>query len=152
MKPVTVSIDLPQPRDEVFAFLDVMANHEPFTNHMLKDWEYAGPPSGVGSKAKVRVSAAGRTEVVDIEVIAAQAPAKIVEQNVGAKGRREATGTYILEVLPEGGTRVNFEYAWQQAPLAERLTAPLLRSFMRRSSTRSLERLRELLDGEPVGS
>jgi hypothetical protein len=28
-KPVTVSIDVPQPRAAVFAFLDVMANHEP---------------------------------------------------------------------------------------------------------------------------
>ena len=32
----TTSIDVPQPREQVFDFLDVMANHEPFTNHMLK--------------------------------------------------------------------------------------------------------------------
>src|SRR5436305_5529251 len=88
MKPVTVSIDLPQSRQDVFDFLDVMANHEPFTNHILRDWEYSGPDRGVGSKARVHVSAAGRTEAVDIEVIDAERPGRIVERNVGARGKR----------------------------------------------------------------
>ena len=47
----------------------------------------------------------------DIEVVAAEAPTKIVEHNVGAKGRRHGTGTYTLEALPSGGTRVNLNTA-----------------------------------------
>ena len=49
MKPVLTSIDVPNQREQVFDFLDVMANHEPFTNHMLKQWEYSGPDRGIGS-------------------------------------------------------------------------------------------------------
>jgi hypothetical protein len=139
--PITVSIDVPQPRDEVFAFLDVMANHEPFTNHMLVDWSYDGPPSGVGAKARVHSTAGGRKEPVDIEVVSAQAPAQIVERNVSAKGRRVGRGTYDLAELPGGATRVTFTYAWERAPLADRVLSPVVRSILRRGNARAMERL-----------
>jgi Polyketide cyclase / dehydrase and lipid transport len=145
MQPVRVSIDVPTPREEVFDFLDVMANHEPFTNHMLSHWEYSGPARGVGSRARVMTKAAGKTDVIDIEVVSAEAPLKIVEQNVGAHGRRRANGTYMLEELPGGETRVVFEYSWQEAPMSERLAAPLVRAFLRRGNQRAMERLAEQL-------
>jgi len=145
MKPVRTTIDIGRPVEDVYDYLDVMANHEPFTNHMLRDWEYSGPPRGVGSKARVRAGAAGRSEVVEIEVIDAQAPTRIVERNVGAGGRRRATGTYMLEPLDAGRTRVTFEYAWEAAPLSERLAAPAARALLRRLNGRALERLAEQL-------
>ena len=98
MKPVLVTVDVAYSREQVFDFLDVMSNHEPFTNHMLQDWHYSGPDRGVGSRARVTVRAAGRSETVHIEVIAAERPSTIVEQNVGAGGRRVGTGTYRLGV------------------------------------------------------
>jgi hypothetical protein len=150
MKPVHVSIDLPQSRDDVYDFLDVMANHEPFTNHILKDWEYSGPDRGIGSKARVHVSAAGRTDTVDIEVIDAERPARIVERNIGAGGKRMATGTYTLTDRPEGGTHVEFEYAWQQVPLSERVMAPVVRGMLRRANERAMERLEQQV-GTAVG-
>ena len=154
MKPVRVTTDVPQPPERVFDYLDVMANHEPFTNHMLQDWEYSGTERGVGSKARVTVKAAGRTEKVDFEVIAADRPVRIVEQNVGAGGRRVATGTYTLEPLPGGGTRIAFEYAWTRAPLSERIAAPLVRTILRRGNQRAMTRLAEQLatsEVAPVG-
>ena len=48
----------------------------------------------------MQVSAAGRTETVDIEVVSAERPQKIVERNVGLGGRRIGNGTYTLEELP----------------------------------------------------
>src|ERR1700733_667848 len=94
MRPVRVSIDVPTPREEVFDLLDVMANHEPFTNHMLSEWEYSGPARGVGSKARALSKAAGKPDVIDITVVSADPPLKIVEENTGANGRRRANGTY----------------------------------------------------------
>ena len=145
MKPVQVTIDVPNPREQVYDFLDVMANHEPFTNHMLTDWRYSGPDRGVGSKATVTAKAAGRSETVEFEVIAAERPRTIVEQNVGAGGRRVATGTYVLESVPGGGTRIVFEYAWKQAPLSERLFAPAVRAILARANRRAMARLAEQL-------
>lgn len=141
MKPVHVSTEVPFPREEVFDFLDVMANHEPFTNHVMRDWEYSGPDRGVGSKARVKVTAGGRTDTVDVEVVSAQRPVNIVEQNVGAGGRRVANGTYTLDALESGATRINFEYSWQRAPLSERLLAPVVGSMLRKANERAMERL-----------
>jgi hypothetical protein len=145
IKPVRVSVDVPDSREDVYDFLDVMANHEPFTNHILRDWQYSGPDRGIGSKARVRVTTAGRTDVIEMEVVAAQRPETIVEQNIGAGGRRVANGTYMLEELPAGGTRIVFEYAWRHAPLSERLGAPIVRSVLRRANERAMARLSEQL-------
>jgi hypothetical protein len=145
MKPVRVTIDVPHPREQVFDFLDVMSNHEPFTDHMLQDWEYSGPDRGIGSKARVKVKAGGRSETVDIEVVAAERPRTIVEQNVSAGGKRIGTGTYTLDELPDGHTRVAFEYAWRQPLVSDRVAAPLIRAILRRGNQRALERLAEQL-------
>jgi carbon monoxide dehydrogenase subunit G len=146
MKPVRVSIDVPQPREQVYDFLDVMSNHEPFTDHILKHWKYSGPDRGVGSKAQVEVTAGGRTDAVDIELVSAHRPETIVERNIGAGGKRVANGTYMLEQLPAGGTRIEFEYSWQQAPLSERMAAPLVRGMLRRNNERAMQRLAEQLE------
>jgi Polyketide cyclase / dehydrase and lipid transport len=143
--PVTVSIDVPQPREEVYDFLDVMANHEPFTDHLLRDWELSGPARGVGSKARVHVRALGVSDVVDIEVVDAEAPARIVERNVAQRAGRTAQGTYLLEPTGAGGTRITFEYRWLVAPAVDRLTAPLSRAFIRRANQTAMRRLAEQL-------
>jgi hypothetical protein len=51
----------------------------------------------------------------------------------------------VLAELPEGGTRITFEYAWQRAPLGERLASPLVRGILRRGNERSLRRLADQL-------
>lgn len=146
MKPITVSVDVSRPREDVFAFLDVMRNHERFNDHMLSGWEYAGPARGVGSTASVRTKVAGKADSIVIETVASTPPVEIVEQNVGAGGRRRANGTYALEALPSGGTRIQFEYAWLESPLSERLLAPLVRAVMRKPLRRSMRRLAKELD------
>jgi carbon monoxide dehydrogenase subunit G len=152
MRPVNVSTEVPFPREKVFDFLDVMANHEPFTDHVMHQWEYSGPDRGVGSKARVKVTAGGRTDTVDIEVVSAQRPANIVEQNIGAGGRRVANGTYTLDALESGATRINFAYSWQRAPLSERLLAPVVRSVLRRANQRAMERLAQQLATAHAGA
>jgi hypothetical protein len=150
MKPVRVSIDVPQAREDVYDFLDVLANHESFTDHFLRDWQCAGPPRGVGAKAKVTAVAGGRSEALDIEVIEAERPARNLERNVGASGR-VATGTYTLDELPGGGTRITFENAWERVPRAEAMAAPLVRAVARRANERSLQRLAEQLAADRPG-
>ena len=78
-------------------------------------------------------------------MIAAERPRTIVEQNIGAGGRRIATGTYTLDELPGGGTRIAFEYAWQRAPFSERVAAPLIRTILCRGNQRAMTRLADQL-------
>ena len=135
----------------MYDFLDVLANHELFTDHMLRDWRYAGPARGVGARAKVTAVAAGRTDALDLEVIEAERPSRNVERNTAASGR-VMTGTYTLADLPGGGTRITFESAWLQVPRSEALAAPLARTVLRRGNRRSLERLaRQLREPRPGG-
>ncbi|WP_460061129.1 SRPBCC family protein [Streptomyces sp. YKOK-I1] len=141
MKPVTVSIDVPQTPEQAYGFLDVMAHHERFTDHYLTGWRYGGPDRGVGSRATVTVALGGVRSDVDIEVVESDPPRRIVERNVSAAGRRLAHGTYTIEALPGGGSRVAFTYAWVRAPLADRLLAPVVRSTMRRANRTVMRRL-----------
>lgn len=144
-KPVTVSVDVPLRRSDVYEFLAVMANHEPFTDHMLTDWRYEGPPSGVGSKARVTTKVGAITDQAEIEVVEVKEDRRIRERNVSAKGKRVAFGTYELTDLPGERTCIAFTFALEQAPAAERALGPLVRATIRRGNQKAMHRLAQQL-------
>jgi hypothetical protein len=144
---VTVAIDIPQPRADVYDFLDVMANHEQFTDHMLTEWKVSGPRTGIGSKAVVTSVVGGRKDEVVIEVIEAEPGRIIKERNIANKGRRIGTGTYRLSDLPDGGTHVEFEYEFVKLPALEKPLKPLMTSILRKGNARAMTRLKETLAG-----
>jgi hypothetical protein len=145
MKPINVGTEVERPRAEVFAFLDVLANHEPFTDHMLVEWSYAGPAAGVGARARMRAKVPGRADWIEMEVVASEAPVTIAEESVSAGGRRRTRGTYTLDELPGGGTGVRFELAFLDTLPPDRIAAPLLRAWLRRGNAKAMQRLREML-------
>ena len=104
---------------------DVLANHEPFTDHMLIEWSFAGPAAGVGAKARMHAALPGPKDWIDMEVIESRAPVRTVEESVSAQGKRRTRGTYTLDELPGGGTHVRFELRYLQAPLLDRLAGTL---------------------------
>ena len=79
------------------------------------------------------------------KLVEAEPPSRIVEEGVGAGGKRRTRGTYRLEQLSDGGTRVSFELEWLQASRAERLAPPLIRAFVRRTSGKAMRRLAKQL-------
>jgi Polyketide cyclase / dehydrase and lipid transport len=147
MKPVEVSTVIRRPIEEVFAYLDVLANHEAFTDHFLVDWVLHGPAAGVGASVRMTVRAPGRTEDVELTVIEAEPPVRSVEETVGAGGRRRTRGTYTLQALDADRTEVRFEIAPIEVPLSERPLWPLSRVWLRRQNAKAMERLRAQLEG-----
>jgi len=145
MKPVIVSTTVQRPVSEVYEFLDLLANHEGFLDHMLVDWTFSGPRRGVGARARARANTVGSQDWTEFDVVEAEPPRRIVEQGVGAGGKRHTRGTYRLEELPDGGTRVSFELEWLQSSRAERLAPPLIRAFVRRSNGKAMSRLAKQL-------
>ncbi len=143
MKPVVSSVVVPQPREDVFAFLDALANHEQFTDHMLVDWTLSGPPAGVG--ARVRLRTKGSRAWADLEVLEVDAPRRSMEETVGAGGRRRTRGIYELEALPDGGTRVTFTFQFLEATALDRALMPFLLRFVRRGNDKAMERLAAVL-------
>ena len=141
MKPVTVSIEVPQPAEEVFDYLAVLANHEAFLDHFLVDWKFSGPRRGVGAKAEARASAPMSQDWTDFEIVEVEEPSLIVEEGVGLKGKRRTRGTYRLRALPGGGTEISFELEWLDSARAERLIPPMTRAFIRRPNGKAMRRL-----------
>jgi Polyketide cyclase / dehydrase and lipid transport len=145
MKPVTATVAVPQSREEVYDFLDVLANHEQFNDHFLVDWTLSGPAAGVGAKARMRVSSRGPDDWLDMTVISGERPRTTTEESIGAKGKRRTRGTYTFEELPDGGTKITFELVWLEAPLSERLVAPVARRVVGRANAEALRRLVDVL-------
>lgn len=141
MKPVTVSVEVPQPPEEVFEYLAVLANHEAFLDHFLVDWKFSGPRRGVGAKAEARASAPMSQDWTDFEIVEAEEPALIVEEGVGLKGKRRTRGTYRLRGLSDGGTEISFELEWLEAARAESLIPAMTRAFIRRPNAKAMRRL-----------
>lgn len=147
MKPITVTTTVPRPREEVFTFLDVLGNHEPFTNHMLVDWSLSGPREEVGARARMRANLPGPKDWVDMEVIESRRPERIAERATGAQGRRRTRGTYTLAETADGATHVTFELAYELMPTRERLLSPLLRRWLQRGNQKAMDRLRATFTG-----
>jgi hypothetical protein len=146
MKPIVSTTTVQRPRDEVFAFLDVLGNHEQFTDHFLVDWSLSGPATGIGARARVRTDLPGPADWADMEVIESVAPERIVERAVGAGGKRVSRGTYSLEPDGDGATRVRFELVIEELPASARLLAPLVGAWLRRGNDKAMRRLTALLE------
>jgi uncharacterized protein YndB with AHSA1/START domain len=145
VKPITVSTTVERPIQEVWDYLDLLGNHEQFTDHMLIDWNTSGPERGVGAKAHVKGKSPGRTEDLEIEVKSADPPHRSVENTIGAKGKRITQGTYELTAEGESRTRVQFTLEYLQGPAAEKLLLPLLRGWLAKANQKAMDRLRERL-------
>ncbi|MGN6557021.1 MAG: SRPBCC family protein [Solirubrobacterales bacterium] len=145
MKPVTVEATVTKPPSEVFEFLDALANHERFLDHYLVDWKFSGPKRGMGAKARARVDAPGSQDHFEFEVTESDPPHRIVERGVSSGGKRKTRGTYRLEQAPDGGTRIEFELAFEALPRSERLIPPLTRTFARRVNAKAMRRLAKQL-------
>jgi ribosome-associated toxin RatA of RatAB toxin-antitoxin module len=146
VKPVTVSVEVPNSAHEVYEFLDDLGNHERFMDHFMVDWQLSGPQRGVGAKANVRVKATAEKDWTDVEIVEADSGRRIVEESTGGpRGKRRLRGTYHLEELPGGGTRISFELEFLELPRGERLMGPLNRAYVRRVNRKAMRRLAEVL-------
>jgi uncharacterized protein YndB with AHSA1/START domain len=150
--PLTESIVVSAPPEDVFDFLQDIANHAQFTDHFLVDWHLTRIDSvGAGAGARFRVKAPlnrfGWAEVWFAEV---ERPHRIVELGRSGKFNRIRTlGSYELEPAANGATRVSFTLETIPAKLSDRLLESLgARGWYRRKARRALRRMRGILEGE----
>ena len=145
-EPVTVSVEVARPRQEVFDYVDVLANHEGWMDHPFKHWTFKGPRRGVGAIATAQVDAPAAREKVSFEVVESTAPERIVEEGESAHGKRQTRGTYRFTELEGGRTRIDFELAWLKTPRTERIAPFVSRKFMARANGKGMKRLAALLE------
>ena len=137
MKPVTVTTTIDRPRDDVYAVLEDLMNHEAFTDHFLTNFERT--ETGIRVKGK---GGGGWMEITPVE----STPERIVEEGrSGRGGRRRTKGIY--ELRPQnGGTVVSFTNEIEPAGAGDRLAAPLIRAYLRKQNGRAMERLKEQME------
>ena len=156
MDPVTVSVLIAKPREEVFDYLADVANHAEFTDHFLKHFRLLKEDSygrGAGARFKVekRFNRFGWGDFTFIEV---EPPRRIVA--VGRAGKYNRVKTYFeWELSPAGsGTKVELTAESEPAQPSDRLFDPLGGSrWFRRKANRALRRLQSILeDGSGRGA
>ena len=151
MDPVTVSVVVDLPREQVFDYLQDIANHAEFTDHYLVDWHLTRIDSvGRGAGARFRVKAPGnRFSWADVTFSELERPHRIVEiGRTGKNNRIRTLGVYELAPAAAGATRVSFTPQTVPATFTDRLMEGLgARSWLRRKNHRAMRRLRDVLEG-----
>jgi uncharacterized membrane protein len=155
--PVTVSITVGRPREQVFAYLADIANHSEFTDHFLEDWHLTrADPVGRGAGARFRIKAPlQRFSWMGVSFIEVDPPWRIVEAGRGGKFNRIRSMTiYTLEPAPDDGTRVQLSVETEPVTISDHLMEALgARRWTRRQNLRALRRLRSILeDGKHRGA
>jgi carbon monoxide dehydrogenase subunit G len=137
MKPVTVTTTINRPREDVYAVLEDLMNHEAFTDHFLTNFQRT--ETGIRVKGK---TGGGWMEITPVE----SSPERIVEEGrSGRGGRRHTKGIY--ELTPQNGsTVVSFTNELEPAGIGDRIAGPLMRSYLRKQNARALERLKQQLE------
>jgi len=157
LDPVSVSIIVSAPREQVFDYLQDIANHPQFTDHYMVDWHLTRIDSvGRGAGARFRVKApANRYSWGDVTFAEVERPRRIVEVGRTGKDNRIRTlGEWELAPAAEGSTRVSFTLQTAPATLSDRMMEGLgARSWLKRKNGRALRRLRSILErGEGRGA
>ena len=149
MDPVTVSINVNRPREEVFDYLADIANHAEFSDHYLKQWRLTRVESyGRGAGARYRVDAPrNRFGWADMTFVEVKPPSRLVALGRGGKFNRVKTTTiWELSAAPGGGTRIDLTTETEPAMHTDRLAEVGLRGWFRRKAGKALRRLRTILE------
>jgi uncharacterized protein YndB with AHSA1/START domain len=156
MEPVTVSVVIGRPREEVFAYLIDLANHPEFSDHYLVDWRMTRVNTeGRGAGARFRFTAPGnRFDWADVTFVDVEPPRRIVQAGRGGKfNRTRLRSVFELEPGAGGTTRVTLTVETRPGNRGDRIMEAFgFRGWLRRKSSKALKRLRSILEeGEGRG-
>ena len=150
MDPVSVSVVVGRPREEIFGYLLDVANHSEFTDHFLKDWHLLREQStGVGAGARFKVDAPlARFSWADLTIAEADAPYRLLLHGRGGKFNRVRQRTEWRLTEGSGGT-TRVEVTIETVPVlpSDRLLEVFAgRRWFKRKFGKALRRLRAILE------
>ena len=150
MDPVSASIVIDRPREEVFDYLADIANHAEFTDHWMTEWRLTRVDSyGRGAGARFKAARKGeRYAYGDMTFIEVEPPYRIVAAGRGGKFNRNKTWTtWTLE--PSGqATRVEVTTETEPALLTDRIMEAVMlkRGWTKGRLRKALSRLQSILE------
>jgi uncharacterized protein YndB with AHSA1/START domain len=151
LDPISVSVTIDRPREEVFSYLVDIANHPEFSDHYLKEWRLTRIDSvGRGAGARFRVDApCQRFGWADLTFVEVERPHRIVALGRGGKYNRiKTTVIWTLDVAPGGGTEIELMVESEPALPTDRLMESLTgqRGWLNRKARKALRRLQSILE------
>src|SRR4051812_40075931 len=150
MDPITASITIDRPREEVFTYLADIANHPEFMDHFMTEWWLTRIESyGRGAGARFKVDAPlDRFAWGDMTFIEVDPPYRIVAAGRGGKFNRNKTWTtWTLE--PAGNaTRVEVTTESDPALPTDKLMEAVTRrrGWYKRRMGKALRRMQAILE------
>jgi uncharacterized protein YndB with AHSA1/START domain len=148
--PVTSTITIGRPREEVFDYLADIANHAEFSDHYLKDWHLTRVDSvGRGAGARFRYDKRlDRFGWADMTFIEVERPFRIVAAGRGGKFNRNKTYTTWTLTPSGGGTKVEYTTETEPKLPTDRLMEGLSgkRRWFKRGGGKALKRLQSILE------
>ena len=150
MDPVTASVTIGKPREEVYAYLADVANHPEFMDHFLKDWHLTREESeGVGAGARFRVEAPFvRFGWADAVFVEAEPPYRLLMHGRGGKFNRIRQRTEY-RLTPGSGDTTKVEATVETVPVlpSDRVLEIFAgRRWFARRLRHGLKRLRAILE------
>jgi uncharacterized protein YndB with AHSA1/START domain len=146
-----VQVTIDRPREEVFAYLADIANHQEFSDHYRKQWRLTRVDSqgrGAGARYK-RDARFDRFGYYDLNFSQVEPPYRIVGVGTGGKYNRIKTfEQWTFEPAAGGGTRVEYVYESEPPLPTDRLVEALSgrRGWAKRSGGKALRRVRSILE------
>ena len=150
MDPVSASIVIDRPREEVFDYLADIANHAEFTDHWMTEWRLTRVDSyGRGAGARFKAARKGeRYAYGDMTFIEVERPFRIVAAGRGGKFNRNKTWT-TWELSPSGNaTRVEVTTETEPALVTDKIMEGVMlkRGWTKRRLGKALSRLQSILE------
>ena len=151
MREVTVSTVISAPREQIFDFVCDLAARPAYTDHFMRDYRLARVnPVGVGAAARFQLRAPFAKEYAELQVTEVDRPRRIVEEiRVGRRGRNRSLAVYDFIVEGHDVTRVELTTFSEPATLVDRVREVGAAGWVRRQTSKALERLRMIFE-EPA--
>src|SRR5688572_10466926 len=130
MDPITSSVVVDRPREEVYEYLADIANHWEFTDHYVREVHMTREDTyGVGAGMRFRVpTPLNRFDWAEVTITDMEAPRRIVEKGRGGKFNRiRMVIVYLLEPAGGHGTRVTMTSETQPHFPSDRIIEALAR-------------------------
>jgi uncharacterized protein YndB with AHSA1/START domain len=153
VRQVTVSTVISAPREEIFDFVCDLAARPAYQDHFMRDYRLARVnPVGLGAAARFQLRMPLAKEYAELQITEVDRPRRIVEEiAVGRRGRNRSVAVYDFSLEGRDVTRVELTTLGEPATLIDRFREFGLHGWMRRKTSKALERLRMIFEQPPSG-
>ena len=153
VRQVTVSTVISAPREQVFDFVCDLAARPAYTDHFMRDYRLARVnPVGIGAASRFQLKAPFAKEYAELQITEVDRPRRIVEEiAVGRRGRNRSLAVYDFTDEGHGVTRVELTTFSEPATAIDRVKEIGAHGWMRRQTSKALNRLRMIFEDPPKG-